>query len=83
MYLADNNKASAEKLTELAKKNKIKMPLSVNLEGKKAPKQYELNPKVKYTVIVYEKKKCIKTFALNKITEKDVKAVLAAAGAAS
>ena len=72
------DKANAEKLKALAEKEKIKMPLSLNANGKKAPGKYKINPKVKFTVLVYKKKKVVKNFAFNEISKADIKSVVEA-----
>lgn len=76
ILLAENDTGNAKRLEKLAEKEKIKMPLTINGSGKKPPAKYKLNPKAKYTVIVYEKKKTIKSFALKKIGDDDIKEIV-------
>jgi aspartyl/asparaginyl-tRNA synthetase len=69
------------KLKKLAKDEKIVIPLTINAD-KETPKKFQLNDKVKYTVLVYRDKKVTANFALNTLAQKDIDTVLDAAKAA-
>jgi hypothetical protein len=80
VLMDDDKKGAAEKLKKLAEKEKLKkIALTVNSTGKKSPKGHKVNPKVKHTIIVYEKKKVVHNFALNKVGADETKKVVAAA----
>jgi hypothetical protein len=72
-------KAASEKLNKLAAETKATFPLTVAEDGDKSPSGYDLNPKVKHTILVYKDKKVVSNFALNDIAEKDLKAIVEAA----
>jgi len=74
-----DQKGAAEKLDKLAAETKATFPLTVAMDGEKSPSGFDLNPKVKHTILVYKNKKVLSNFALNEITEKDLKAVVEAA----
>ena len=70
VHMDDDAKASAEKLKEFAKANELKrVALTTNQSGKKSPGGFKLNDSVKFTILVYEKKKVVANFALDKIEE--------------
>ena len=79
VYLSENNKENKEKLEKLAKETGVKVPLTINAEGKDAPAAYKINSKVKHTVLIYSKKKVESNFALNEISEDSVKEIAGAA----
>jgi len=74
-----DQKAAAEKLNKLAAETKVTFPLTGAMDGDQSPSGYDLNPKVKHTILVYKDKKVVNNFALNEITEKDLKAIIEAA----
>ena len=77
VHMDDDSKGSAEKLKAFAKANGLsKVALTTNKSGKKSPAGYKLNDKVKYTILLYEKKKVVKNFALNKIDDASRKKVV-------
>ena len=81
LVLFSNEKAQIkEKLKDVAKRNKIeKVALTINGTGKKAPKDLKIDPKVKHTILVYEKKKVVYNFAFNKISKEDIQKFVAKA----
>ena len=80
MLLSDEKTKQKAKLKEVAEKNKIqKVALTLNASGKKAPGSYKLDPKVKHTILVYEKKKVVHNFAFNKISKEDIQKFVAKA----
>jgi len=74
-----DQKAASDKLNKLAAETKATFPLTVAEDGDKSPSGYDLNPKVKHTILVYKDKKVVNNFALNEITEKDLKSIVEAA----
>ena len=79
VHMEDDAKGSAEKLKALAKANSLsKVALTTNKSGKKSPAGYKIDDKVKYTILLYEKKKVVKNFALNKIEDANRKEIIAA-----
>ena len=79
VHMDDDTKGSAEKLKAFAKANGLsKVALTTNKSGKKSPAGYKINDKVKYTILLYEKKKVVKNFALNKIDDASRKKIVAA-----
>jgi hypothetical protein len=74
-----DQKAASDKLNKLAAETKATFPLTVAEDGDKSPSGYDLDPKVKHTVLVYKNKKVVNNFALNEITEGDLKAIVEAA----
>lgn len=80
VYLHDDVKEASKRLAVFAKENKVQaVDLTVNKSGAKSPQGYKLNPKVKHTVLLYEKNKVVGNWALEKIDKKSVTEVLAAA----
>ena len=80
IQMTDDKAGAKKKLQEFAKANGIgKVALTVNKAGTKSPKGYKISDKVKHTVLVYKKKKVVHNFALNKLDEKSVKEIVAAA----
>ncbi len=75
MVLLSDEKDSDSKLRKLAEKHKLKLALTINKTGKKAPKNFKINDKVKHTVLIYKGKRVKANFALNEITEDDVKEI--------
>jgi hypothetical protein len=93
-FVKDNKKANAEavvvllgkpddaakaKLKKLAKDEKLAIPLTISFDKGATVDVQKLNEKVKTTVLVYKEKKVTANFALDKISDKDVEAVIAAA----
>jgi hypothetical protein len=94
-FVRENQKASASafvvllgkptdeeakaKLKKVAREGKIEIPLTITADRDATTKTLKLNDKVKHTVLVYKGQKVVSNFALDKIEEKDVEAVLAAA----
>lgn len=70
VHMEKDTKGSAEKLKKLAEAHKLgKVALTTNKSGEKSPPGYKIDDKVKYTILLYEKKKVVKNFALNKIDD--------------
>jgi hypothetical protein len=80
VLLDDDKDGAATKLKEFRTKNGVKkVALTVNGGGAKSPGGYKLNPKVKHTILVYEKKTVLKNFAVNALGAKEIKAIAVAA----
>ena len=79
VYLDDDKKAATKKLQDFAQANKVRaVDMTLNQSGATSPRGYNVNPKVKHTVLVYEKNKVVHNFALNSLDKKSVGAVVAA-----
>ncbi len=78
VFMGKKDDATSAKLKKMAKDEKIEFPLTINAESGTA-KKFKLNEKVKNTILVYKGKKVEASFALDKITEKDVASILEAA----
>lgn len=74
-----DEKAGKEKLKKLQAETGASFPLTVSKSGEKSPAGYEVSSDVKSTILVYKDKKVVNNFALNKIGESDIKAVVEAA----
>jgi len=84
VLLDENNEGSQAKLTEVAKKNGLTIPLTIAGDGAKGPGAYKLNPDVPITVLVSRKNKVQANFALaasagEDAQKKEVADILAAA----
>ena len=79
VLLDKDSKAGKEKIEKLQAEAKVSIPLTVNKLGEKSPEGYKLNPDVKNTILVYKDRKVVKNFALDAISEKDVKEIVEAA----
>ena len=71
-----DERGTKKKLKELAKQHKLELPLTYNIDRQTA-QRFKLSERVKYTVLVYEKKRVISNFALNKIGMKELKEITA------
>ena len=81
VHLHGDKKASAERRKEVAKANRLtKVALTTNPGGTKSPPGYKLNDEVKFTILLYLKKKVVENFALNKLDETIRKKIVQAAG---
>lgn len=79
ILMNDDKAGSANKLKKYGQENGLKkMELSVNLSGAKSPGRCKINPAVKHTIVVYEKKTVVENFALNKIGESETAKIAAA-----
>ena len=79
VLLEKDEKAGREKLAKLAAETGASIPLTVNKLGEKSPDGYGLSPDVKNTILIYKERKVVSNFALNAISEKDIKAIADAA----
>lgn len=77
VHLDDDKKASAEKLKAFAKDNELtRTALTTHKDGKASPAGHKIADSVKFTVIVYEKKKVVENFALDKLDEASRKKIV-------
>ncbi len=75
VLLSDDKKAAHEKLAALAKEHNLKIPLTVNADGKKAPGAYQISDKVKHTILIYKGKKVVENFAADEVSEEKAKEI--------
>jgi hypothetical protein len=79
VLLEKDQRAGEEKLAKLQAETGASIPLTVNKAGEKSPEGYSVNADVKNTILVYKDRKVVNNFALDSITEKDVKEIVEAA----
>ncbi|MFO0849557.1 MAG: hypothetical protein U0871_13520 [Gemmataceae bacterium] len=79
VFLTDDPDKLEPKLKELAEKEKIKKAM-LGLESAQGPPGYNLAKDADVTVVLYDKRKVVKTFAFakGKLGEKDVDAITSA-----
>lgn len=76
VMLSDDDKLEG-KLKELAEKENLKK-IVLTIDNPSGPSSYKLNKDADVTVVLYTKRKVVKTFAFEKgkMTEKDVAAIV-------
>jgi hypothetical protein len=79
VLIGKDDEETRGKLKKFAKDEKLELPITVSADKAATVKTLKLDEKVKSTVLVYREKKVVANFALDKIGEKDVEAILAAA----
>ena len=76
VFLTDDADSLKPKLEELAEKEGISIPLTVAADGASGPRNYELNPDAKYTVMMWSKHKVVVNHAgkddLNKAKVREI-----------
>lgn len=78
VLLTDDQDKAEGKLKELAEKEKLKK-IVLTIDNPAGPKGYEISKDADVTVVLYAKRKVVKTFAFEKgkMTDKDISAVVA------
>jgi hypothetical protein len=81
VMLSDDDKATEKKLKELAEKEKLKK-IVLTIDNPAGPEGYEIAKDADVTVVMYTKRKVVKTFAFakDKLDDAAVKAITESVG---
>ncbi len=66
-FLTDDKESIRPKIAELAKERRLTIPLVIPKDSKNGPPAFKLNPKVKYTILLYREKSVKANLAVDSI----------------
>lgn len=79
-FLTDDASSLQPKLEEVAKKEGLRIPLTIAADGSNGPAAYKLDPATKITVIFYNHKTVQENLSLDSPSDADIQTVLKTAG---